>query len=397
MFFVLTQTCISVLFFFALATESQFAFPPAESRPHNPAWLLILRSAYQHNSLAGSIENNDGKLRLILSNSSPQEFRGSCRISLGSDGNQKEIGQVEITLPPQEIVLLQVSNLPPSGDQYTLAIFDQKGSRRFFKIAPLRHVSDPTPAALVKITPIQQQHSLTTTTLSVVGNSASSVKGTDTSEDIARAASQVQVQARLLANEEANDSFILSLEFRAQRPVSGATIAITAGKLKDKKPISINLQSHVEFKLPDQLETETISYLLTAKDGRVLAKGELDLQQLMADDMVTVNDIRTDRSTYDPGETARVTALIEGKSRHGYRLEVSARDGQSQSIFRDQKVVGPDDNTSSVEFAVSLPAGATTPVVFEFKIFDSENGLLLDSGEREIPMNSTKSPRRPES
>jgi hypothetical protein len=167
--------------------------------------------------------------------------------------------------------------------------------------------------------------------------------------------------------------------------------------LKDKKPLSINLQSHVEFKLPDQLETETISYLLTAKDGRVLAKGELDLQQLMADDFVTVNDIRTDRSTYDPGDTARVTALIEGKSRHGYRLEVSARDGQSQSVFRDQKVVGPDDNTSSLEFTVSLPSNATTPVIFEFKIFDSETGLLLDSGEREIPMNGTKSPRRPES
>jgi hypothetical protein len=397
MFFVLTQTCISILFFLALAMEPQFVFSSAKSWTNKAGRLLPPPFVYQHNSLAGRIENNDGKLRLLLSNSSPQEFRGSCKISLGSDGNQKEIGQVEIILPPQETVLLQVSNFPPAGEQYTLTMFDQKGVRRFFKIAPLRRISDPTPAASVKLAPIQQQHSLTTTTLSVVGHSASSVKGNDNSGDFAHAAPQVQVQARLLANEEANDSFILSLEFRAQRPVSGATIAITAGKLKDKKPVSINPQSHVEFKLPDQLETETIGYLLTAKDGRVLAKGELDLQQLMADDLVTVNDIRTDRSSYDHGETVRVTALIEGKSRRGCRLEVSARDGQSQSIFRDQKVIEPDDNTSSLEFTVSLPGSATTPVVFEFKIFDSETGLLLDSGEREIPMNSPKSPRRPES
>ena len=202
------------------------------------------------------------------------------------------------------------------------------------------------------------------------------------------------MQARLLANEQANDSFILSLEFRASRPVSGATIAIAAGKLKDKKTVSINPQSHVEFKLPDQLETERISYTLTGKDGRVLAKGELDLQQLMADDFVTVNDIRTDRSSYDPGDTARVTTLIEGKSRHGYRLEVSAKDGQSQNIFRDQKVIGADDNTSSLEFTVLIPSGATAPVVFEFKIFDSETGMLFDSGEREIPVNTAKPVRR---
>src|SRR5262249_7073241 len=97
----------------------------------------------------------------------------------------------------------------------------------------------------------------------------------------------------------------------------------------------------------------------------------------------------------EPGESARITLLLEGKSRHGFRLEVSAKDGQSQPIFREQKVVGADEKADSLEFAVSIPAGASAPVIFEVKIFDSETGLLFDSGERQIPMINAKPPRRP--
>src|SRR5205823_6291265 len=111
--------------------------------------------AYQGVSLTGWADNNDGRLRLVLTNNSPQPFRGSCRISLGSDGDQKEIGQVALALPPQQTTLLQLSNVTPSGQQYTLAIYDQKGARRFFKIAPLRSVSDSTPAIAVSLSPIE--------------------------------------------------------------------------------------------------------------------------------------------------------------------------------------------------------------------------------------------------
>ena len=356
-----------------------------------PPTLQPFPVSYQQIALTGRLENNNGKLRFVLSNSSPQEFRGVCRISLGNDGDQKEIGQIEIALPPQETVLLQTNNIPLSGDQYTLAIFDQNGFRRFLKIAPLRRISDPTPVVAITLTPIQQRGKPN----SVIGNPPPLPPEKYKADEPARGASLIQVQARLLANEESSDTFLLTLELHAQLPVKGATLAITAGKVNDKKPVSINPQAHVEFKLPEQLETELISYVLTAKDGRVLAKGELNLQELMTDDVVTVNDIRTDRAIYDPGDTARLTALIEGKSKHGFRLEVSARDGQGQNIFRDQKVIGADDDAGSLEFSVSLPEGATSPVVFEFKIFNAGTGLMLDSGEREIPMNAAKSPRRP--
>lgn len=397
MFFVHTPICIFVLLVSAFAAEPQFAFPQPLAPP---AFSLHFGNQgsinNQHFSLTGSVENNDGRVRLVLGNKSAREFRGICRISLGNDGDQKEVGQLELTLPAQEITLLQLSNVSPLGEQYTLAIYDRAGVRRFFKIAPLRPVSDPTPAVTVAVSPVQQTVAKRETPLLATGNPSPAVTAAKNAEEFAIATSQVQVQARLLANEEANDSFILSFEFRAQRPVNNATMAIVAGKIKNNKPVSINSQSHIEFKLPENLEAEHIAYTLTGKDGRVLAKGELDLQQLMTDGLITVSDIRTDRSSYESGDTARITMLFEGKSKHGYRLELSARDGQGQAFFRDQRMVEADDNTSSLELNVAIPSNASTPVVFEFKIFDSETGLLFDSGEREIPMSTAKPARRPE-
>lgn len=391
---MVTQFCILILFVCALAVKPQLGSPFTYSSAYKLTQPLPLLPSYQYTGLTGRLENNDGKLRLVFSNGSPQQIRGTCRISLGGDEDQREVGQLELSLPPQEIVLLQLNNVPPSGTRYTLAIYDQKGVRRFFKIAPLGRVSDPTPAVAVTLMPVQQSVAKASTPLLAINSPSPSSTVSDSPDDFARAASQVQVQARLLASEDTNDSFILSLEFRSQRPVSKATIAINAGKVKDQKVVSINPQSRIEFKLPDQLETERINYVLTGKDGRVLAKGELDLQRLMADDFITVNDIRTDRSSYDPGETARITVILEGQSQHGRRLEVSARDGQSQNLFRDQKMIRANDNTLSYEFTISLPDGVAAPVVFEFKIFDSETEVLFDSGEREIPMNNTKPPRR---
>jgi len=378
---VLIRLCILALLFSASAAGARFAV----AGPLPPPSLQAF-------SLTGWAENNAGRLRLVLVNNSPQQFHGTCRISLGGDGDQREVGQVALTLPPQETTLLQLSNVIPSGQQYTLAIYDQKGVRRFFKIAPLRQTSDLTPALTVAATPIETRRSKPAASPAPVTNPSSSA---GEAEEVARASSRVLVQARLLASEEANDSFILSLEFRTQRPIKDARIAIAAGKVKDNKPVSIYSQAHVEFKLPERLEAEQIAYTLTGKDGRVLAKGELDLQQLMADGAVIVNDVRTDRSSYEPGESARITVLLEGKSRHGFRLEVSAKDGQNQTFFREEKVVGADERADSLEFTVPTPAGASAPVFFEFKIFDSETGLLFDSGEREIPMNNTKPPRRP--
>ncbi len=380
MFFMLSQfhKLILLICIFAVAPQ--------------PAFVTVYGygdQSLQRPSVSGWIENNDGKLRLALTNNSSKEFSGVARISLGSNEEQKEIGEVSVTLFPKETSLLQVNGAIPAGDHYTLAIYDHFGGRLFFRIAPLRQISDPTPATVATITPVQQQRSKAGASTS---NSAASVLAANPGsvDEFAIAATQVQVKARLLASEDGGDSFTLFFELRSQKSVNTAILAITAAKLKDQKQISINPQANVEFKLPDSLETDKVNYVLTDKVGRVLAKGELNLVKLMDEDSVTVSDIRTDRSSYQSGETVRVTARLDGKSQSGYRFEVSARDGLSQSLFRDQKVVGKDESLNSLEFTFTLPGNLSAPVVFEFRIFDAETGVLFDSGEREIPLAPAK-------
>ena len=126
--------------------------------------------------------------------------------------------------------------------------------------------------------------------------------------------------------------------------------------------------------------------MLNQKDGRILAKGEIQISQLMAEDTITVADIRTDRASYELGQLARVTVVLDGKSRNGYRLEVQAKDGQGLSFFSDQRQVSAEDTTKLHEFTITLATNASTPLTFEFRIFDLATGLLFDSGERTIPL-----------
>jgi len=209
----------------------------------------------------------------------------------------------------------------------------------------------------------------------------------------AMAMAEVTIKGRLLAGQSENDPFILAFEMTAIRPVYDATLSITLGQHKDSKPVSVKRNLTVEFKLPDQLDSERISYEMTAKNGRVIVKGELGLDQLMAEDFVTVADIRTDKSSYDLGDSVQVTVRLEGRSPHGYRLETLAKDGQGVVFFQDQYQANADNQSNTQEFSLTLPREMTSPVVLEFKLFDAETGLLFDSGEREIPINNAK--RRP--
>jgi hypothetical protein len=209
----------------------------------------------------------------------------------------------------------------------------------------------------------------------------------------AMAVAEVTIKGRLLAGQSENDPFVLAFEMTAIRPVSDATLSIALGQHKDSKPVSVKRDLTVEFKLPDQLDGERISYEMTAKNGRVIVKGELSIDQLMAEDFVTVSDIRTDKSSYELGDSVNVTVQLEGKSPRGYRLEALAKDGQGVIFFRDQYQTNADNQTDTQEFTITLPRETTSPIVLEFKLFDAETGLLFDSGEREIPVNNAK--RRP--
>jgi hypothetical protein len=343
-------------------------------------------------SLSGGIENNRGQIRLNLTNNSPREFRGAGVIGIGSETELKEIGQLTLTLAPLESALLHLSGVAPYGNQFSLKVFDQNGALVYYKIAPIKNVTDSTPAVWVTLSPASKTGAV------AISRDKPSPRLPDSalpanSPNGATAVAEVTIKGRLLAGQSENDPFILAFEMTAARPVSDATLSITLGKHKDSKPVSIKRDLTVEFKLPDQLDNERISYEMTAKDGRVIVKGELGLDQLMAEDFVTVTDIRTDKSSYEPGDQVNVTVQLEGKSPHGYRLEAVVKDGQGVILLQEQYQARADDQTNSQSFTITLPRELTSPVVLEFKLFDAETGLLFDSGEREIPVNNAN--RRP--
>lgn len=372
---------IILLSLIALATGSQ----PAFAQPSNSD--SIIRNSP---SLAGGLENNNGQIRLNLTNNSSREFRGAGVIGIGDAAEQKEIGQLALTLPPQQIALFALEGVQPAGNQFSLKIFDQTGALVFYKIAPIKHVSDSTPALRVTLSPVPKQSNV----MASSNEPAPSIATTSANNPgDPTPAAEVTIKGRLLAGQSETEQFIVAFEMTAARPVFDATMTITLGKHQERKPVSVKRDLTVEFKLPDQPDSERIGYELTAKNGRVIAQGELDLGQLMAEDSVTVSDIRTDKPSYDLGEAVQVTLLLEGGSPRGYRLEVSAKDGQGNIFFQDQYQSKAAHQTNSQGFTISLPREITSPVVLEFKIYDGETGLLFDSGEREIPVNDAK--RRP--
>lgn len=391
---------ISLLFLIAVATGSQSAFAKSSSgyAPQSPSQDSPNSVIRTHAALSGGIENNNGQLRLNLTNNSMREFHGEGIIAIGDDLEKREIGQLALALAPQETRLLQFSGVHASGNQFSLKIFDRNGTLVFYKIAAIKNVSDSAPAVIVTLQPISNSKRKN---IAVSSNEKDekTEKGQPSSIKPGKPAAvtaEVTIKGRLLAGQSETDPFVVAFEMTAPRPINDAAISITLGKFKDRKPVSIQNAGQnltVEFKLPDQFDGERIGYELTAKNGRVIAKGELDIEQLMAEDSVTVADIQTDRASYEPGDPVQVTVLLEGQSPNGFRLEVQAKDGLGNVIFQDQQQSNANNQVNTQNFTMTLPRELTAPVVFEFKIYDSETGALFDSGEREIPVKDAK--RRP--
>jgi hypothetical protein len=389
----------------ALATGSQLAFatspPTSIVHTQNPGGSDSNAGAGSRSKLSGVVENNNGQFRLNLTNHTSREFRGVGIIGIGDDSEQREIGQLRLALPPQEAKLFQLSGLSASGNQFSIKIFDHNGALVLYKIAPIKNVSDSSPAISVTLDPVSNSKRRSATLSSVEKREKVKLSSTNTLptinvSDSPLALDEVTIKRRLLAGQSETEPFIIAFEINAIRPIREATLSVTLGKFKDRKPVNIpNIQQNliIEFKPPEEFNGERLVYELTDKNGRLIARGELNVEQLMAEDVVTVADIRTDRASYDPGETAQVTVLLEGKSPNGFRLEAQVKDSSGSLIFHDQTQSDVNNPISARVFTVTLPRELTAPVSFEFKIYDNESGLLSDSGEREIPVKAPK--RRP--
>jgi hypothetical protein len=336
----------------------------------------------QRPSLTANLESSGAQYLLTLDNNSDREFRGSVRLSLGKDGNHSEAGQLALVLPPNDTKSLLLKALQTSGEQYLLQIFDQKGALVFYKVALVRPVTGAT---------LSHAESVALSTAPIPAGPTAATNNTF-QPTVSKEAllPEVQIKARLIAGAQDNDPFVISFELAANKAIFEAAFEIIIGKTKQNKPVNLNKHAVLEFKLPEYLDSNQITYKLTRKDGSMIAEGTTDLDKLFADDHVTVADIRTDRVAYSPGETARITVALEGVSPHGFKLEVIARDYSGKTFYTHTAHGGPSEEVKEKEFALLLPGDIKGPVIFEFKVLDVETGLLFDSGEREIAVKETK-------
>ena len=331
-------------------------------------------------ALVASLENHNGQYLLSLTNNTERELRGSARLGLGTDSAQTEIGQLAVVVPANETKLYLLKGLTAQGEFYTLRLYNHEKALLFYKIAAVRRVSDGT---------LTQAE---TVALSGAGNTSNNAPAAPAPVALPAVSqpvsNEIQIKVRIVAGAQPDDPFLLAFELSGQRSLFDATLQFTLGLTKATKPVSINRQAVVEFTVPTEVGDGKLTYVLTRKDGSIAAQGETTLDKLFTDDVITVSDIRTDKTGYAPGETARLTIVLEGGSKEGYRLEITAHDAQDAQFFSTVLYGKGGEKAGEQSLQLSLPNDAHERVVVKFKLYDAASNALFDSGERELTIHA---------
>lgn len=320
-------------------------------------------------NLIATVERAGDQVRLVLTNSGETSaFQGTASISV--DGSADAVARLSFTLAPQETRSLLLPGNAPLGNQYVLSIHDQAGRLVLYKSAPL---------ALADRGVIE----------TVAGRMAP-----------LNASNDIRVNARLprhLSNSEAEipmpeeaDLSLLIVVIDSPTPIRGASFTLSGGDFERRQPVAVQGHTEIEFKLPVELSERKFNYTLTAGDGSSLAKGKIDLDQLSAPDLVSISELTFDRPVYAPGEAARVVielqGELQGETPRGYRLEVIAKEGET-NLFKDARKGVTLAGKSRQEFLFDLPREVKGPLTFTFRVFGGQTGLLFDSGTRQIILN----------
>jgi len=404
--------------------------PAARNRGLNPPALI------------GSVESAGGRFYASLANTdATREFRGTARISIGSSDQQSETAKIEFTLAPQESRLFPLDSRGVSGNRYTLAVYDQAGSLIILKNAPVKSVTDisliappptpaaPTPAAAelsgakgvtvkarlvagrsskpqsgeikapaaeqpsqaqiaeIEAQVAEQLSQPTVATLKVLSGKLSRRRqGAEIKAPAAERPSQPQGGEIEAPVSDETGPAALSFEITAPSPIINATLSVSAKGFAERQAVTVRSSASVEFKLPDDFNEPKINYTLTDATGRALTTGELKLEELRMEDSVSVTDVNLNRLSYTPGESAHITMTLEGRSPHGYRLEVTAKNEDEAILLRDSRTGVYHQGRSIQEFRIEIPSEAKGAITLEFKVFGNLTKKLFASGAREIPV-----------
>jgi len=176
----------------------------------------------------------------------------------------------------------------------------------------------------------------------------------------------------------------LVFDITSPSPIINASLSVRMKGFNARQAITIKGAGSAEFDLPDDLEDPKINYTLTDAFGKTLIAGEFDFEALRMEDSVRVSEVKFDRESYTPGQSARVVMTLEGRSQHGYLLEVTAKD-ENASILLNETRKGIYSNGKSIqEYQFVIPSETTGAIAFEFKAFGSLTKKLFETGTRDL-------------
>jgi hypothetical protein len=400
----------------------------------------------------GSVESVGGRLRVSLTNTdSAREFRGVAQISIDATNRQSEVSRFEFTLAPQESRLFPLDSQGAAGDQYTLSIYERAGTLILLKNAPINRGAEaepaaapppapappvstaqtaakgltvkarlaagrprPSPGAGIK-TPAEQlsQPQEKETNIVVVpaaptaapeqqsGQQADMIKKQSakfarrgkSAENKPPAAQQPtsspagEVEAPI---SDEPTSMVLAFDITAPSPIINASLSVSAKGFNGRQAITVRGTGSAEFELPDEFNEPKINYTLTDASGKTLIAGEFDFEALRSEDSVRVSEVKFDRESYGPGQSAHIVMTLEGRAPNGYLLEVTAKDENGSILLNESRKGIFSKGKSFQEFQVEIPVEAHGGIAVEFKAFGNLTKKLFDSGTRDLIINDTQ-------
>jgi hypothetical protein len=244
--------------------------------------------------IAGEVERAGAQIQVILTNrSDTRAFQGEAKVSVGLSPDTAV--EITVTLGPNETRRFPVLTPNTSGNEYSLAVYNQTRNLVLFKIAPFS-----SGAVMVR----------------------EPVRNLEPEPEPAKGASDLRVTAKLLrsiVNKEAeNDSTqqdespVLTFEIETGTPVKDAVFTLSAREFQRREQFSIDDHASLEFKLPETLRERKLSFTITSSTGQKLTGGEVDLDQLPASDQISMNRtyLSNPRSGLNSAPRNKITSLI---------------------------------------------------------------------------------------
>jgi hypothetical protein len=324
--------------------------------------------------VVGEVERVGAQIQVVLTNpSNTRAFQGAAKVSVGLSADAAV--QITISLGPSEtrrFPLPALNTSDKSGDEYSLAVYNQTGELVLFKIAPFKTTggSERETAPRQATAPKKGSGELRVT--------AQLTRGLANRD------------AELPTPDQANEPFQLTFEIESDTPVKDAIFTLSAKSFNRRQQVTIDGRASLEFKLPETLNERKLSYTLTSATGQTLASGEVDLDQLAESDSVSVGGLTFDRPAYAPGESARAVVELLGKGTQSYRLEFSVKDGGGNFLLKDERRGSNNEGKSRQEFSIEIPREAQGPIVIGYQVFGGQTGAMFDSGSSAITLKEAQ-------